>query len=291
MDATFGKRAQQAAAAAPSALDELVASGLDRSPVTADATAAVQDETLEQLQQKLYPKGGQPSLAVVQQELADKKATWQRSQRQLALPDGGRKAKLLIARLDRYLMLREQEEQKRMQARQQQWQEWEQGQHQGGSGDSVTVLSGVEGQQQQPQEQQQPPPANPSKQWLAVVSRRPAPCRFSHSMLRLAGSCTPCTYDAAAPLLPLPQALHNQAEAAQAEQQQQPKQRRQQQAQRADYSNLDYSHDPPVAGNKAPPASVSAAVLRYWRRPRQLGEGWLFQPCGCWRCAGGSAEV
>ena len=121
MDATFGKRAQQAAAAAPSALDELVASGLDRSPVTADATAAVQDETLEQLQQKLYPDGAQPTLKTVQEDLAEKKANWQCNKRQLVLNDGGRRLKLLIARLERYLMLREEQEKKRQQARQQEW--------------------------------------------------------------------------------------------------------------------------------------------------------------------------
>ena len=105
-----------------SPLDELVAPGLGRSPATADAAAAVQGETLEQLQQKLYPKGGQPNLAAVQQEVADKKAAWQRSQRHnVPLPDGGRKAMLLLARLDRYLMLREKEEKKRR--RQQQGQQ------------------------------------------------------------------------------------------------------------------------------------------------------------------------
>ena len=103
-------------------LGELVASGLGRSPATADAAAAaVQGETLEQLQQKLYPDGAQPTLKTFQEDLAEKKANWQCNKRQLVLNDGGRRLKLLIARLERYLMLREEQEKKRQQARQQEW--------------------------------------------------------------------------------------------------------------------------------------------------------------------------
>ena len=185
MDAAFAKRAQQAANAAPSQLDVLLESDLSRrSPDTAAASAEVQHETLAQLQGKCYPSVPPPPLAVVQQELAEKKANLQRIPH-LALNDGGRKLKLVIARLARYVMLRQQQEEKQEQERKQQRQGWQQGQHQGGSGDSVTVLSGDEQQQQQQQQQQQAPagPANQSKAWLAKVSCLPPPCPCNHLLL------------------------------------------------------------------------------------------------------------
>jgi hypothetical protein len=137
IDATYGRRAQQAAPAARTALDDLDAS-LSASPANR-ARNEVAKESRAELERHLDADASRVDLATLRRLLHEKK---QRFPPTAALRDGGLKIHLHLARLERYIQLRAQEEQ---------WQ-----------------------QQQQQQQQQQLLPEEPdgrSKRWLEVVSK------------------------------------------------------------------------------------------------------------------------
>ncbi|KAL4860066.1 Ubiquitin-like-specific protease 2 [Chlorella vulgaris] len=141
IDVTYGRRAQQAAPAARTALDDLDAS-LSASPAVR-ARNEVAKESRAELERHLEADASRVDLATLRRLLHEKK---QRFPPTAALRDGGLKIHLHLARLERYIQLRAQEEQ------------WQQQQQQ---------------QQQHHQQQQQLLPEEPdgrSKRWLEVAT-------------------------------------------------------------------------------------------------------------------------
>ena len=144
-------------------LDDMLAA-VDSDTFTA-AHLAVAGESMQQLSSKLwsdqqYP----PHLPAVHRHLAEERQRWERQQLVVSrLPDGGHKAKLRIARLERYIALREAEEAQaqEQQPAQQHEQDQQQQQHKAGRlnkwlATAIDNAAAYAAEQQRQQQQQQP---------------------------------------------------------------------------------------------------------------------------------------